>query len=35
MHIDIGGVRTLSVEGWEITPDDRQETVEILGGVAV
>lgn len=35
MHIDIGGVRTLSVEGWEITPDDRQETVEILGGMAV
>ena len=35
MHIKIGGVRTLSVENWETTPDDRQETVEILGCVAV
>ena len=35
MHIDIGGVKTLSVENWETIPDDRQETVEILGGVAV
>ncbi len=35
MHINIGGVRTLDVENWETIPDDRQETVEILGGVAV
>ena len=35
MHIRIGGVKTLSVENWETVPDDRQETVEILGGVAV
>ncbi len=35
MHINIGGVRTLDVENWETIPDDRQEMVEILGGVAV
>ena len=35
MHINIGGVRTLNVDGWEMVPDDRQETVEIFGGVAV
>ena len=35
MHIKIGGVQTLSVENWETVPDDRQQAVEILGGVAV
>ncbi len=35
MHIRIGSVKTLSVENWETTPDDRQQTVEIVNGVAV
>jgi len=35
MHINIGGIRTLLVENWEIIPDDRQQTVEIIDGVAV
>lgn len=35
IHIQIGEVRTLTVENWEVVPDDRQQTVEIVGGVAV
>ena len=35
MHINIGGVRTLSVENWETIPDDRQQTVGIMDGIAV
>ena len=35
MHIKIGGVLTLDVENWETILDDRQQTVEILNGVAV
>ena len=35
IHIKIGGVRTLDVENWQTIPDDRQQLVEIIGGVAV
>lgn len=35
IHIVIGEARTLSVDGWKIIPDDRQQQVEIIGGVAV
>ncbi len=35
MHIRIGAVKTLTVESWEITPDDRQQTVEIVNGLVV
>ena len=35
IHIQIGDAKTLTVENWETIPDDRQETVEIVGGVAV
>lgn len=35
IHIQIGDVRTLEVENWQIVPDDRQQQIEIVGGVAV
>ena len=35
IHIQIGDARTLEVENWEIVPDDRQQQIEIVGGVAV
>lgn len=35
MHIKIGAVRTLDVENWQTLPDDRQQLVEIIGGVVV
>ena len=35
IHIHIGEVRTLSVENWQIVPDDRQQLLEIVGGVVV
>ena len=35
IHIQIGDVRTLEVENWQIIPDDRQQQIEIVGGVAV
>ena len=35
IHIHIGEVRTLSVENWQIVPDDRQQIIEIVGGAVV
>lgn len=35
IHIQIGEVRTLDVDNWQIIPDDRQQQVEIIGGVVV
>lgn len=35
IHIQIGEAKTLEVENWQIVPDDRQQLVEIVGGVAV
>ena len=35
IHIQIGDVRTLEAENWQILPDDRQRMVEIVGGMAV
>ena len=35
IHIQIGDVKTLTVENWRVIPLDLQETVEIVGGVAV
>ena len=35
IHIQIGEVRTLEADNWQIIPDDRQQQVEIIGGVAV
>lgn len=35
IHIQIGDVRTLEVENWQILPDDRQQQIEIVGGAAV
>lgn len=35
IHIQIGDVSTLTVENWRVIPLDLQETVEIVGGVAV
>lgn len=35
MHIEIDGMKSLSVENWKIVPDDRQQTVEVLGGTVV
>ena len=35
IHIHIGEVRTLSVENWQIVPDDRQQLLEIVGGAVV
>ncbi len=35
IHIQIGDVRTLDVENWQIIPDDRQQKIEIVGGMAV
>ena len=35
IHIQIGEVRTLSVENWQIVPDDRQQLLEIVGGAVV
>ena len=35
IHIHIGEVKTLSVEHWQIVPDDRQQLLEIVGGVVV
>ena len=35
IHIQIGSVRTLEVENWQIIPDDRQEQIEIVGGSVV
>ncbi len=34
-HIQIGDVRTLSVENWRVVPDDRQRLIETIGGVVV
>ena len=35
IHIHIGEIRTLSVENWQIVPDDRQQLLEIVGGAVV
>ncbi len=35
IHIQIGDVRTLDVDNWQIIPDDRQQQIEIVGGMAV
>ena len=35
LHIEIDGHCSLSVEGWNVLPDDRQQTVEVLGGMVV
>ena len=35
IHIHIGEVRTLSIENWQIVPDDRQQLLEIVGGAVV
>ena len=35
MHIKIGEVQTLTVEDWQVTPDDRQSLIQTIGGVAV
>ena len=35
IHIHIGEVKTLSVENWQIVPDDRQQLLEIVGGMVV
>ena len=35
IHIQIGEVQTLSVENWQIVPDDRQQLLEIVGGAVV
>ena len=35
IHIKIGEIRALEVENWQIVPDDRQQLVEIIGGVVV
>ncbi len=35
MRIKIGDVWTLTVENWAVQPDDRQEMVEVIGGVVV
>ena len=35
IHIHIGEVRTLSVENWQIGPEDRQQLLEIVGGAVV
>lgn len=35
IHIQIGDVRTLEVENWQIVTDDRQQQIEIVGGVVV
>ena len=35
IHIQIGDVRTLEVENWQIVPDDRQQQIEIVGGSVV
>ena len=35
IHIAIGDITTLETENWQVVPDDRQQTVEIIGGVVV
>ena len=35
IHIAIGDITTLDTENWQVVPDDRQQTVEIVGGVVV
>ena len=35
IHIAIGDITTLDTENWQVVPDDRQQLVEIIGGVAV
>lgn len=35
MHIEIGNIKTLDSEEWEIVPDDRQSIVQIVGGAVV
>ena len=35
IHIHSGEVKTLSVENWQIVPDDRQQPLEIVGGGVV
>ena len=35
IHIAIGDIETLETENWQVVPDDRQQLVEIIGGVAV
>ena len=35
IHIQIGDITTLHVENWQTVPDDRQQMIEIVGGVVV
>lgn len=35
MVIELGRVKTLSVENWRVIPDDRQTMYEVIGGVVV
>lgn len=35
MHIEIGDVRSLSVENWRVTPDDRQTVIQMMDGSVV
>lgn len=35
IHIAIGDITTLETENWQVIPDDRQQTVAIVGGVVV
>lgn len=35
MHIRIGRVKSLSCENWQIMPNDRQQAVEVIGGIAI
>lgn len=35
MHIKIGDINTLSVSDWKVITDDRQEMIEVIGGVVV
>ena len=35
LPIEIDGPRSFSVEGWKVLPDDRQQTMEVLGGTVV
>lgn len=35
MRIKIGDIWTLTVENWNVMPDDRQEKIDVIGGVVV
>ena len=35
IHIQIGNIKTRDVENWQVIPDDRQQRIEIIGGIAV